>query len=83
MAIRIIDKEWRAFASRIYQGASPLQVQECRRAFYAGAVSMFHAMVESVSSGESDQPTAADLQLMEDIDTEIETYVQDLQHGRA
>jgi hypothetical protein len=76
-----IEQEWLALSRRVYAKASATQRQECRRAFYAGAIALFHMLTSRMSEGE--EPTAADLALMDTVNAEFEQYAEDLKAGRA
>lgn len=79
----LIEQQWQDFAS-LYRvaGAGPTQVRECRRAFYAGAVSLFRLLLE-VSDDGSKEPTETNLALLNDINAEFQRYADDLENGRA
>lgn len=47
MALKTIEEEWRGFWGMVAPAdPSPVQVEECRRAFYAGACAMLAGMRE-------------------------------------
>lgn len=77
-----IAESWLSFkAAVIPDDASPVQVTECRRAFYAGAISLFYALNNDIST--SPEMTEADMQIMVDLDAEIEAWRAALREGRA
>jgi hypothetical protein len=63
--------------------AGAVQRRETRRAFYAGAIHMFHTLVTNVSATGDDEPTAEDLAMMDRLKAEIDRYAADLGRGRA
>jgi hypothetical protein len=63
------------------EGVSEVQRIETRWAFYAGAQALFHVLINVLDPG--DEPTAADLAKMDDIQAEFENYAADLRAGRA
>lgn len=76
-----VENAWRRYAERVLPtDASPVQVQETRRAFYGGAASLLAVMVRNVSAG--DDITPADETLMESIDAEINQFFADVAGGR-
>jgi hypothetical protein len=82
MARPIIETEWRNFAERVLPVDAPdVQRVEMRRAFFAGAISLFHALVTGMSPG--DEPTDADMAKMDSIKAEFDRYEADLARGRA
>jgi hypothetical protein len=78
----LIEQQWQDFAS-VYRvaGAGPTQVRECRRAFYAGAISLFHLLLGVSDDGS--EPTETNLALLNDINAEFQRYADDLENGRA
>jgi hypothetical protein len=78
----IIETEWRNFAERVLPADAPdVQRVEMRRAFYAGAIALFHALVTGMDPG--DETTDADLARMDSIKAEFDRYMADLKAGRA
>lgn len=61
--------------------AVPVQIQECRRAFYAGAQMLLTELLAMVSPG--DECTEEDLQKMDQVQTELEQFSLDVSEGRA
>ncbi len=79
---KIIDAAWRSYAEQIIPANAPdVQRQECRRAFYAGAVSTFGGIMAMLDPGT--EPTDADLQKMSALQEELDQYARDLESGRA
>lgn len=61
--------------------APPIQRQETRRAFYAGAAWLFGEMTTGLA--EDTEPTDADMAKMEMIHGEIRGWLTDMEEGRA
>ncbi len=61
--------------------SGPAQVQETRRAFYAGAGLMMEALMCALSEGPGE--TEGDLQVLRDFTAEIEMFQKDVLGGRA
>jgi hypothetical protein len=55
-----------------------VQLIECRRAFYAGAASLFGSIMNSLSPG--DDANEQDIQIMEDVQREFEAFGKELDH---
>jgi hypothetical protein len=72
---------WESFADTILGGCSPIQRREMRRAFYAGASSLWDILMLTMDEGE--EPTKADEGRMEQIQDELEQFGEDLKVGRA
>jgi hypothetical protein len=82
MKRRYIQEQWNDYLTRVLpKDASAIQRQETKRAFYAGAHSILMGVVAAVSPG--DEPTDADIQILEDIQAEAEAFAADVKAGRA
>jgi hypothetical protein len=82
MSEPLVATEWRRFAEALLPAGTPaVQRTEMRRAFYAGAISLFHMLVTGVSAG--DEPKEADLAMMDGIQAEFLQYEADLVAGLA
>ena len=76
-----IAAEWSQYVERVLPpNAGAMQVQETRRAFYAGAGCILHRLLRLVD--DSDEPTADDLTLMFDIDAELTEWLSNVTAGR-
>lgn len=79
---RLIREGWYQYSERILPaGASDVQKQETRRAFYAGAAHLWDAFISALGPGEEADPP--DLALAEGVDREIKTWLGDMESGRA
>lgn len=82
--MKTIKAQWESFEAALLQEAPPIQRQEMRRAFYAGAQSFFGIMQGSLS--ETDDPnevTEADLNLLDELEEELNQFAKDVVEGRA
>lgn len=61
--------------------AGAIQIQETRRAFYAGAQTLFFAIMNMLDPGQ--EATDADLVKMDEIEQELKSFVEDVKRGRA
>jgi hypothetical protein len=78
----IIETEWRNFAELVLPVNAPtVQHVEMRCAFYAGAMSLFHALITGLDDGE--EPTEADIAKMDSIKAEFDRFEADLASWRA
>lgn len=78
----MIDREWWSFtAAAIPSTAGPVQRQEMRRAFYAGALAVLHGLMESLDPG--DEPTAEDFDRMSRLEAELQAFGEAIQRGEA
>lgn len=74
--------EWADFAAKIIPAnASDVQRVECRRAFYAGAQSMFVCVTGQLDAGT--EPTDADMIYMDSLQAELKDFCDDIVAGRA
>ena len=78
-----IATEWESYQREILMpaGAGQVQVQELRRAFYAGVLSLKTVLTTNVSTGKEVKP--ADMLLIEEIDAELEEFYEDVKEGIA
>lgn len=60
----------------IPRDAGPTQVEECRRAFFAGAICLLGFIQGKLSQG--DEVTDSDLKLMENLDAELQDFQREL-----
>jgi len=82
MSAKHIAAEWATFAEQVLpQHAPQVQVQETRRAFYAGAGCILHRVLRLVGD-DDDEPSAEDLQMMDDIMTELDEFMADVKRGK-
>jgi hypothetical protein len=77
-----IEADWQDYVKKVMPPhPSALQMQETRRAFYAGASALLFTMMRIMDR--DDEPTPADLAKMEAIDDELHQFAQDVGAGRA
>lgn len=78
----IINDEWDSYRREVVPADAPaIQVQESKRAFYAGARSLFHALVK-IMDPSSEEPTERDMRVMDAIDRELREFVASVTAGR-
>jgi hypothetical protein len=74
--VKIIETQWNSYLTNVVPPeASESQVSETRRAFYAGAASLFHALVGTMDDDE--EPTERDLERVSSIHKELEDHMQE------
>ena len=68
-----IRDQWNEYASMVYPvGAPDFQLRELEQAFFAGALSLWTAIMKGLDP--EAEPTADDMQRMADIETELIEY---------
>lgn len=73
---------WDEYARKVLpQNAGQVQIQETRRAFYAGGVRLFYTMLSMLDSDA--EPTEDDLRKMDDLKAEFDAYMRDLAEGKT
>jgi hypothetical protein len=79
----LLEREWRSFSHRVLDpiGASRIQRAETRRAWYAGAATMFDTVSNLVGPG--DEPDEVGAARVEVIHQELRRFAVDLAEGRA
>jgi hypothetical protein len=81
---KTIKEQWESFEAALLQEAPPIQRQEMRRAFYAGAQAFLGIMTGHLSETEDpDEITDEDLNLLDNLSEELEKFGNDVLEGRA
>jgi len=76
-----LAKEWRSYrATIIPSGAQPIQIEECQRAFYAGALASFSVCTHT---GEDSVSEADGVRILGALADELREYISDFKrrHG--
>lgn len=74
----MIKEAWERFAAEcLPANVGEVQRVETRRAFYAGALSLFAGICGAVEPGEG-EPTAADMAMLDGVREEVEQYKAEL-----
>lgn len=82
--MRTIADEWDSARKNIPRTAPPVQFQESRRFFYAGAASFMRLMLINLDdTGNPDDVTPRDEQIMEALYQELKTFGIDIKAGFA
>lgn len=80
---KLLDAKWRSFAEKTIPVEAPtIQHRECRRAFYAGAKAFFVTIMEEAEPG-TDEPTEADMVMIQALDDELDQFARDVEEGKA
>ena len=73
MTRKLILEGWSSYRREVIPAAAPAgQVEDCRRAFYAGALNLFTSIANMLDPGA--EPTRKDLEQMEAIAGELRVY---------
>lgn len=82
MKRQLMAEQWDQFARGVLSPNAPaIQKQEMRRAFYAGAQAILFRVIEAFAP--DSEPTAEDLQVMEDLHQELQDFGKAVKEGRA
>lgn len=77
---RLIEECWLSYRDQVIpKDAPPVQVTECRRAFYAGAHSLFTTIMNILEPGA--EATEGDLRTMDSIQAELRRYNAQVKAG--
>lgn len=77
-----IATAWFAYRGKcVPEDASAIQVQETRRAFYAGATTFLAIVMANPEPGI--EATVDDLRMMDEIDAELKQFAVDVAKGRS
>jgi hypothetical protein len=78
----LLRAEWDKFAHHVLPPAcGPIQRTEMRRAFYAGAEAILFRVIQGFAPEED--PTEADLMMMDNLNQELIQFAEDVKAGRA
>jgi len=79
---QLMAEQWSEFARKVLPpNCGPMQRQEMRRAFYAGAEAILFRVIQSFAP--EDEPTEADLRTMQDLNDELKEFARAVKEGRA
>jgi hypothetical protein len=80
--LKRIEKQWLTYRHVVLpKDAPPIQISECRRAFYAGAEGLLSEILEMLSPGL--EPTDDDLSKMHQIHGELKDFANLVKEGVA
>jgi len=69
----LIEAGWVGYRLAVISpNAPPIQLDECKLAFFAGALHLFHSLMTIMDPGE--EPTEADVNKMDLIDKELQKF---------
>lgn len=78
---RLIREGWYQYSERVLPaGASAVQKQETRQAFYAGAAHLWGAFISALGPGDDADPP--DLALADGVQQEIDDWLEELKRRR-
>jgi len=79
--MRIIQPIWEDYQRKLIPADAPLvQIQETRRAFYAGARGLLRAIEDILSPGHD--PTNADVNMLQSVYLELEAFAKSVEAGK-
>ncbi len=81
MKKRLMAEQWTLFEKIISKDAPAIQRKEMKRAFYAGAQCILFRVIQAFAP--ETEPTAEDIQIMEDVHQELQEFAQQVQRGEA
>jgi len=71
--VKRLEPEWLSYRKEVIpKDAGGVQIEECRRAFYGGAVALFNAVMTMLDP--QVEATEADLQKMQDLQEELAAF---------
>lgn len=78
----MMAEAWQDYVAKVMSpDAPPIQRQESRRAFYAGARALLDGLLAGIDIGT--EPTVPDLTMMDQAVAELEAFSADVVAGRA
>ena len=80
--MKLIEQAWDLYRERVIPPqAGEVQVDESRKAFYAGATALFTSIMAGLGSG--DEATVEDLSLLDGVRDELDEYVAGIMRDNA
>ena len=80
--MRLLETEWDKYRRQVLPpDAPPIQIQECRRAFFGGAWAIYSLMMNKMTSGDEVKPE--DLQMMASLDREMRNFGERAKRGEV
>jgi hypothetical protein len=80
MKVKIIESNWEAYRRLVVpKDAGSPQIDEAKKAFYAGAATLMEAVLTLLSPG--DEPTDSDLVMMDSIQRELDDFAMGIVNG--
>lgn len=77
-----VRSTWNEYRRMVLPATAPaIQLQECRRAFYAGAEMLMVAIMAGLDPGPGATPS--DLDYLTELHQELLAFAQEVQEGRA
>jgi len=78
-------EDWNSYMAAVFPNGRPhpIQLQETRRAFYAGALAIFSRMIKDLAPGSGSEPQKADLMMMDDFQSELEDFHKKIASGQT
>lgn len=77
----MIHKAWQKYRAKVMPaGAGPIQVEETRRSFYAGAWAVFGCFMD-LDATDDNEATPADLVQLDRLKAELEEYAASMREG--
>jgi N-acyl-D-aspartate/D-glutamate deacylase len=71
--VKRLEPEWLSYRTEVVpDSAGAVQVEECRRSFYAGAAALHNIVMTMLDAGA--EPTDADIAKMQDLNEELEAF---------
>lgn len=76
---RTIKAVWDDYRTKVIpRDAGPVQVEACRRSFYAGALAFFNCMMGGLDPGEDATPS--DVAHLDALNKELQQFLADVSH---
>jgi hypothetical protein len=75
--MKVIAEAWRSYERHVVPASAPeIQRSETKKAFYAGASTLFGAILAMLEPGE--EPTEADLRKMDAVAQELQEHLEEV-----
>lgn len=80
--MKALEAEWEDYRRKVIPlHAGEVQVAESRRAFFAGAASVYNLITERLEPGQ--EATDNDLKFLDDLNTELREFAKAVRSGKS
>lgn len=69
--LRVLNT-WQGYHAMCLKDATPVELEKAKEAFFAGAATIFHGMMATMSDEE--EPTDADMRFMGELQAELDAF---------
>ena len=73
--MKYVEEEWQKFRRHVVPAeAGPGQLRDMRNAFFAGAYTLLHTMIDKLDGDADEEPTAENMELRQALKLELDVW---------